>query len=257
MIFYCTSLLVGAIFRCAQWHNFFGFNITATGAETLADANPGLLVQNKGSIIIRLLCLRAMQWMMQVARFPLLAYSIRGLKHGPHSIYSLSLVMVFLICSVTLYSLASDLLVNNEAGRLTNYQDSAEEQDRVSFVMGLMKFCREKDTLVQLGAALAVTLTDSPGVLLVVPVLFVMRNVLEMASSNRRVGLFHLLVVLRSVLQVTFVSFLLFNRHKIVAFILGIIYCGFYMGESAFLQYSDYTVIEVAPVQEEQAPVRN
>jgi hypothetical protein len=57
--------------------------MTTTGAETLADTNPGLLVQSKGRIIARLLALRAMQWMMQVARFPLFAYSIIGLKHGP------------------------------------------------------------------------------------------------------------------------------------------------------------------------------
>jgi hypothetical protein len=143
--------------------------------------------------------------------------------------------MVFLICSVTVYSLASDLMDNDESGRLKSYQIGEEEEDRVSFVGGLMKYCREKDAVVQLGAALVITLQDSPGVMLVVPVLYLIRNMFEMSSSNRRVGVFHLLVAIRSIIQIAFVSFLLFNRHKMVAFIIGFVYCAYYLGECAYL----------------------
>ncbi len=61
--------------------------------------------------------------------------------------------------------------------------------------------------LLQLGIVLAVTLQRSKGVMLIVPVLLLMRNLFEMAASNSKVGLLHLLLLIRSVFQVTFVCF--------------------------------------------------
>jgi hypothetical protein len=72
--------------------------------------------------------------------------------------------------------------------------------------------------------ALAVVLRGSRGVMFLVPILFLLSNFYEVIASNRRVGFFYFLVIIRSVFQLTFVSLIVFTKLKIVATALGLIY---------------------------------
>jgi hypothetical protein len=77
---YSLALIMGAIYKRAGFNRFRNIELTTTGAEYLAEANPACLARNERGVIVRLLALRACQWTVQVARFPLLAWCILALK---------------------------------------------------------------------------------------------------------------------------------------------------------------------------------
>jgi hypothetical protein len=112
---YGLALAMGAIYKRYGLSRFRLIEMTTTGAEYLGEANPAYLARNSREIIARLLSLRACQWIVQVTRFPLLAWCILGLKREPNnsSIFSLSLIVLFIICVVTCFSLNRDIKEND------------------------------------------------------------------------------------------------------------------------------------------------
>ncbi len=92
----------------------------------------------------------------------------------------------------------------------------------------LVKIYREKDAALQLLAALILTLQQSAGVRIVVPLLFLSRNVYEMIAMNQRMGKRQYLLLSRTFFQLVFICFLLFSNVMMVAMVLGLIYFSFY-----------------------------
>jgi hypothetical protein len=92
----------------------------------------------------------------------------------------------------------------------------------------LVKLFREKDAALQLVAVLVLSLQQSAGVRIVVPLLFLSRNVYEMIAINRRMGMRQYLLLTRTFFQMLFICFVLFSSVMMVAMVLGLIYFSFY-----------------------------
>jgi hypothetical protein len=92
----------------------------------------------------------------------------------------------------------------------------------------LVKIFREKDAALQLVTVLVLSLQQSAGVRIVVPLLFLSRNVYEMIAINRRMGMRQYLLLTRTIFQMLFICFVLFSSVMMVAMVLGLIYFSFY-----------------------------
>jgi hypothetical protein len=110
---FLLTLFVGAVLKWMRL-SYFGFWMTVSGAEGLVEANPGLLLpRNTFRTIARVWAVRAVQWLAQVARFPLLACCLTGLRTGSPDIRSLALAVLTLLVLVPVFTIVDDFLNND------------------------------------------------------------------------------------------------------------------------------------------------
>lgn len=238
MALYFVGFLLGAVFKMTGLAHF-AFDMTPFGSEFMPAVHPRRLKGYSPRVALRLLALRAVQFAMQVARFPLIVYCLMSFTGNNTEMKSLAIILMLFFLSVSAYIIISDVLFNDESARIKECIDTQEESRRVKVLRMFVKIMREKDILLQLGIAAALVLQHSAAVLVVVPVAFVLRNMVEMVSTNRRISWPHLLILGRCALQTAFLVFVLFTRDVPIAFILGIALIGYSWLEAVAVQFLD------------------
>ena len=79
----------------------------------------------------------------------------------------------------------------------------------------------------QLGIAIIIALKSPIAVTVIIPLLFLIRNTMEMVVDNKPLGRTHILILIRTIIQIGFIVIYLFTGLLDLAFGIGMILYGY------------------------------
>ena len=79
----------------------------------------------------------------------------------------------------------------------------------------------------QLGISIIIVLKSPIAVSVIIPLLFLIRNTMEMVVDNKPLGRTHILILIRTILQIGFIVIYLFIGLLDIAFVIGMILYGY------------------------------